>query len=45
MRDLTPLRQFDATQHLGRAFGLSAREAPMLDVRAAAAELDQGECA
>ena len=32
MRDLTPLRQFGATQGLGRAFGLSASEEPVLDV-------------
>jgi len=45
MRDLTPLRQFGATQHLGRAFGLSADKAPTLDVRAAAqtAHTDQDE--
>ena len=33
MRDLTPLRQFGATQGLGRAFGLSGSEEPVLDVR------------
>jgi hypothetical protein len=36
MRDLTPLRQFGATQGLGRAFGLTASEEPVLESRAVA---------
>jgi hypothetical protein len=35
MRDLTPLRQFGATQGLGRAFGLTADEGPVLEARGA----------
>ena len=40
MRDLTPLRQFGATQGLGRAFGLNASEEPVLEVRAVAGTSD-----
>ena len=34
MRDLTPQRQFGATQGLGRAFGLTVREEPVLTAHA-----------
>jgi len=34
MRDLTPLRQFGATQALGRAFGLVASGEPVVDIPA-----------
>jgi hypothetical protein len=35
MRDLTPLRQFGATQGVGRAFGLTGSEESVLEVRGA----------
>src|SRR5262249_20324707 len=38
MRDLTPLRQFRATQGVGRAFGLGASDQPVLETETAQTE-------